>query len=358
MAERLRLASPGGVLAAGALTIGFSACSTEPEQSSPALGAADENAPSSRAPSSTPPETSLELSWDRLSGTGLYAGGDVSAGLAPDVAEYSPRFQQWQDGATARRFLWLPPAASIDIADPDHWTYPVGTRAWQELSRDGRRIETRFMQKLGADDWRYLTFHWTTDADAVSIEGGLMDASGTPHDIPHLVDCGSCHDNAPDRLLGVSLLQLEHEDSGLDLDRLAADGRLGSPPEQRPELPGDATAVAALGYLHANCGCCHNPHSVEFRSVDLELWLPATPVASLEQTPVYRTAVGVERQGLGAGTRLPTLRIAPGAPEESAVYQRMASRDPNVQMPPIGTQSVDESGLASVAEWIRSVPPR
>jgi hypothetical protein len=36
----------------------------------------------------------------------------------------------------------------------------------------------------------------------------------------------------------------------------------------------------------------------------------------------------------------------------------MASRDPNVQMPPIGTRAVDASGLAIVAEWILSLAPR
>jgi mono/diheme cytochrome c family protein len=262
------------------------------------------------------------------------------------------------DGATSRRFLWLPPAATIDTSVADHWTMPVGTRAWQELSRNGVRVETRFMQKVATDDWRYMTYHWTTDVDGVAVERGLVDAGGTGHDIPHLVDCGSCHDNVPDRMLGVSLLQLDHDGSGLNLKRLASSGRLSSMPEEHPALPSDPATRAALGYLHANCGSCHNPNSVEYRSVDLELWLPVTAVASLEQTPVYRTAVGVERQGLGAGTALPALRIAPGAPEASALYQRMASRDPNVQMPPIGTRVVDASGLATVAEWILSLAPR
>ncbi|MEO8185318.1 MAG: hypothetical protein ABI895_41450, partial [Deltaproteobacteria bacterium] len=111
----------------------------------------------------------------------------------------------------------------------------------------------------------------------------------------------------------------------------------------------------ALGYLHANCGTCHNPRSVEFRSVDLELWLPAAALESVEATPAYRTAAGVRRQRLGAGSVLPDLRIAAGEPEQSALYQRMATRDPNVQMPPLGTTLVDVKGLEVVGEWIRGL---
>src|SRR5690606_15047825 len=114
---------------------------------------------------------------------------------------------------------------------------------------------------------------------------------------------------------------------------LAASGRL-APALDPPELPGDDVARAALGYLHANCGSCHNPESVEYRSVDLELWLSVGALSSLSETPAYRTAVGVRRQGLGAASELPELRIAPGDPTRSALYHRMASRDPNVQMPP------------------------
>jgi hypothetical protein len=297
------------------------------------------------------------LSLDRLSGTGLYTEGDPAAGLAPEVLEYTPRFAQWNDGASPRRFLWLPLDAPIDATDPDHWTVPIGTRVWQELSRAERPIETRFMQKLDTGDWRFLTYHWMEPDDAVAVEGGLRDASGTGHDIPHLVDCGSCHDNVPDRLLGIGSIQLAHDGAGLTLAALTSSGRLSPPTPDPAELPGDATARAALGYLHANCGSCHNPSSVEYQSVDLELWLPVSRLGSITDTPAYRTSVGVRRQGLGAGSALPELRIAPGDPTESALYHRMSSRDPNVQMPPVGTKLVDTAALGAVAAWIGTLTP-
>lgn len=211
------------------------------------------------------------------------------------------------------------------------------------------------MEKIAPGEWRFMTYHWAKPDDATAIERGLSDASGTGHDIPHLVDCGSCHDNVPDRLLGVGAIQLDHDDAGLSLSTLASSGRLIPAPAAGGELPGDAMAHAALGYLHANCGSCHNRHSIEYRSVDLELWLSLSALGSVDDTAAYRTAVGIPRQGLGAGSPLPELRIAPGDPTRSALYHRMASREPNVQMPPVGTRLVDTAGLQAVGAWISAL---
>ena len=81
-----------------------------------------------------------------LSATGLYV--DTKKGdLAPDVREYQPQYTLWSDGATKRRWLYLPPGTKIDTSDMDFWLYPVGTKAWKEFSRDGKRLETRLMHK-------------------------------------------------------------------------------------------------------------------------------------------------------------------------------------------------------------------
>jgi hypothetical protein len=320
-----------------------------PASSANAIGSGDGGVDSGR-PSSAPPANPS----DRLSGSGLYAQNGPAQGPAPGVLEYAPRFGQWLDGAALRHFLWLPPGAVIDTSDADDWSYPSGTRAWQELARDGVKIETRFMEKLGPDDWRFMTYHWETDDDAIAVESGLTNADGSGHDIPHLVDCGSCHDNVSDRLLGVSSIQIADS----LLDQLTRAGRLSSAPAAGMELPGDATTRAALGYLHSNCGSCHNPRSIEYRSVDLELWLPVAALGSVEDTPVYRTAVDVPRRGLGAASALPALRVAPGSPSDSALYQRMASRDALVQMPPLGTKLVDTVAIENVAAWISGLGPR
>src|SRR5688572_31053294 len=64
----------------------------------------------------------------------------------------SSDLQLWADGATKRRWLFLPDGAQIDSADPDHWRFPAGTRLWKEFTRDGVRVETRIMHKTGDGD--------------------------------------------------------------------------------------------------------------------------------------------------------------------------------------------------------------
>jgi hypothetical protein len=45
-------------------------------------------------------------------------------------------------------------------------------------------------------------------------------------------------------------------------------------------------------------------------------------------------------------------RISAGQPDTSVVVRRMASRNPLVQMPPLGTRIVDDEGLALIRRWI------
>src|SRR5262245_14990157 len=89
----------------------------------------------------------------RLSETGLFA--DITREIwAPGVMAYAPRFQLWSDGADKRRWLWLPPDTRIDTSNMDSWAFPVGTKFWKEFTRDGVRVETRLIEKLGpGDDW-------------------------------------------------------------------------------------------------------------------------------------------------------------------------------------------------------------
>jgi hypothetical protein len=46
------------------------------------------------------------------------------------------------------------------------------------------------------------------------------------------------------------------------------------------------------------------------------------------------------------------LRIEPRHPEGSALLERMASRYPALQMPPLGTELVDRDAVALIRRWI------
>jgi hypothetical protein len=120
-------------------------------------------------------------------------------------------------------------------------------------------------------------------------------------------------------------------------------------PARRPELNADAGARAALGYLHANCGHCHNqqrPARSGKRCFDpengLDFRLRVGELGDVTQTAAYRTAVG------GA--------IKPGDPGGSEVVKRMSGRNRfPPSMPPLATERIDESGLAAVRGWIQEL---
>ena len=77
-----------------------------------------------------------------------------------------------------------------------------------------------------------------------------------------------------------------------------------------------------------------------------------------EQTPVYVTAVNVNKTGgLPAGV---TKRIQPGDSDASAVYIRDETRDPDggiapSQMPPLLVRTTDDTQLEATKQWINAL---
>jgi hypothetical protein len=308
----------------------------------------------------------------RLSDTGLYA--DVTSGrIAPDVLAYAPQYPLWSDGAAKRRWIRVPHREAIDAADPDAWRFPAGTMLWKEFSFGGRRVETRFMERRADGRWTYATYLWDdAERDAVlaperGVPGARPIGSGVRHDVPSVAECRACHQGHATEVLGFSALQLSpdrdplapHREApppgAVDLPALVARRLLrGLPARLLSEPPRiDAPtprARAALGYLHANCGGCHTSSGplaslglVLDRHVGMD---DGAPLSTAADRPS-----GFRPPGLAPDA--PALRVARGAPERSVLLRRMASRDPLVQMPPLGTHLVDEQAAALVAEFIQ-----
>src|SRR5688572_32525951 len=90
--------------------------------------------------------------------------------LPPDLAAtgydevektaFAPQYPLWTDGASKRRWIHLPPGAAIDATRPDDWVFPVGTKLWKEFSLGGRRIETRYIERLADGRWRFTAYAW------------------------------------------------------------------------------------------------------------------------------------------------------------------------------------------------------
>lgn len=312
----------------------------------------------------------------RLSQTGLYRD-PLSGELAEGVYQYAPRYELWSDGALKRRFVKLPPCSTIDSSDADFWSYPPGTKLWKEFVSDNHdgepvRVETRLIQKYTATKWFMTAFIWNDEqSDALAgpddDESSFVlqeNANGTSHDVPGRGACFECHGGMRDKVLGFSALQLAHPapDGYLTLERLIASGKLSDPPPRSMQLPGDALSVAAVGYLHANCGHCHNPNSQQ-ANLGLELWARAAALDGAELTTAYTTTVGIASQSSSKPAGQPELRVVPGSPEQSALYWRMVQppvfpSEPRggVHMPLIGTELTDEAGVALVRDWILNLP--
>jgi hypothetical protein len=279
---------------------------------------------------------------ERLSETGLYS--DIATKqLAPGTLEFAPTNVLWSDAAVKDRWIQLPAGARIDSSDMDHWRFPVGTKLFKQFSLDDKRLETRVIWRIGDSGNREAdtlvgAYVWDdAEAEATFAVGGANDLRGTDHDAPSAETCWRCHLGEPGNVLGFSALQLG-DVSALPLTDLPAE------PFAAPN--------SALGYLHANCGHCHNPNGAAWADSRMILRLDVGERDALA-TKIVQTTVGVPlEQWIGRGY---SFRIVAGDPAASAIYVRMSDRTPIVQMPPIATEHPDPGGLAILSTWIQSL---
>lgn len=235
-----------------------------------------------------------------LAETGLFAAGSVERVREANVA-FTPAYPLWTDGQAKRRWLYLPPGTAIDKSDPDRWEFPRGTRAWKEFSNPEGRIETRLIERLADGSWRFASYVW----NEAGTEATLAPDEGLPlRGIPSRGDCLACHGGAPAPILGYSAVQLERTIAG-------------ATPHER----------AALGYLHGNCGHCHNARA-----------LGATGLFLAQSAARPAASAALTRESV--------------AHRADEILRRVASTNPYVRMPPLGVTLADERGLESVRHWI------
>ena len=312
-----------------------------------------------------PPQTLQE--------TGLYSDF-ATLQVDPAHLPFSPQYPLWTDGAAKRRWIALPPNTAIDASDPEAWIFPVGTRLWKEFSFGGQRIETRYIERQPDGQWLYAAYAWSADGREAQLvsemgkRGAYPLGGGRSHTIPGVGDCKACHQGGLSEVLGFSALQLSPErDPGaphaeprsaldVDLNVLVEKGLLIGLPkslhEQPPRIEATSpTERATLGYLHGNCGHCHNRQG-SLKNVGLflrhELEAPnPLAIASTVEHPVKKRAPGQSPDA--------KLRVEPQRPDRSGLLQRVASRYPALQMPPLGTDLVDKSAVDLLERWISEV---
>jgi mono/diheme cytochrome c family protein len=295
--------------------------------------------------------------YQRLSETGLFVDGDPAT-IAADAMVFEPTYKLWSDGASKRRWIALPPGTQIDTSDMDHWIFPVGTKFWKEFSLDGVVLETRLIERYGTepDDYWMGAFVWNTDqSDAVFTADGQQNINDTIHDAPAQKDCGKCHRGDIGRILGFSAIQLTSPLTGPTLRTLNAMDLLTTPAaDDGYPAPGDAQAAQALGYMHANCGHCHNKNGAAWPDTRMVLRLRVAD-RDLLTSEVYQSIVDTKLEYWRGGAI--KLRVAPAQPDASAIAARMETRGSDNQMPPLATEIVDTAGIELVRAWITSLGP-
>lgn len=302
--------------------------------------------------------------------TGLYVAPGSSA-VDPANLGFSPQYPLWTDGAMKRRWISLPPGEVIDATDPDAWDFPVGTRFWKEFAFGGRPVETRYMERRPDESWLFATYVWDASGSTATLApvNGVSRAyefeDGSTHAIPSRVECGICHLSGRSVVLGFSTLQLSDDRDPYSLHAEPApppDLTLASLVDRGLILGLDRTFVlapprtstasatqrAALGYLHGNCGHCHNPYG-PLNRLGLYLRQPVDPGRSAALSTAFRRPLARSPAGILPGTEF---RISPGDPQLSAIPQRMATRAAALQMPPIGTARIDEDAVELINRWI------
>lgn len=293
---------------------------------------------------------------------------------------FSMQYPLWSDGADKQRVIALPPGTAVDASDPDAWRFPVGTRLWKTFSHAGRPVETRYIERAADGSWRYATYLWSSDGhDAVLAAARRAtvllsaDFPGGRYVVPSQGDCVACHALAPVPVLGFSALQLSgardpNAPNGRpraadepDLRALVERGVVRGLPHslwQTPPRIAAATPIerAALGYLHANCSHCHHdgtgrvPVKLNLRQRVAE---PEASAAAALRSMLDTPARFNGSDGADAGART----VVPGDAAASLITRRVRSRDPRVQMPPLGTEHADAEGIALLTRWIQQDLP-
>jgi hypothetical protein len=305
---------------------------------------------------------------------GLYSDWATKT-VSPENKEFIPGLQLWSDGALKTRWVHLPTnpdggTATIDTADMDEWTFPVGTKFWKEFrlpvgsSTTPTRIETRLIWKQGPQDWYRTTYRWSSDGEtsATELTSGQLDANGDGYQIPTQTDCNTCHDGRLDGVLGFEAVGLSAPAASLvTMGTLVNAGLLTAPPTAPIVIPGDAIESDALAWFHVNCGtACHNRGNGQASSTGFWMRLDVATLATVDASDTYTTGwdqptVGFHIPDLPDGST--TYRFEACDIAASAGYYRPDHRDGpdsgyGIQMPPIDTHRVDDAGIAEIAAWI------
>lgn len=297
----------------------------------------------------------------RLSELGLFRPLDPPVPV-PGLVPYEVNVSQWVDGASKRRWIALPDRSRIGFRPTGEWSFPAGTVAVEELSRE-RRLETRILVVDGTGGGFGAAYRWKPDgSDADLVDEGEtwqveQDGKSRPWYSPGPLECLACHSPPAGFVLGLSSRQLNRARSPEGQSQLrhwALRGMFDPAPREQdfselarlaPLSETSAPLVARVrSYLDVNCGGCHRPNGAGRGLLDARF---DTPLA--EQHLVNGSLVAGD-----LGIR-DARNVAPGEPSRSILFERVKRRGDPFKMPPTGSLEADPEVLKILAEWIEAL---
>jgi len=294
---------------------------------------------------------------------------------AEGVMPYEMATPLFTDFALKFRYAYVP-LGQAAAYDPDEaFAFPVGSALIKTFAyasdmarptEDVRMVETRVLLRQ-QDGWHAYAYVWNdaqTDA-TLKLAGAklpmqFIDAGGAPvtfiYAVPNKNQCKGCHAiNGEVAPIGPKARNLNRgtDHGGGPVNQIAAwaaAGMLtGAPdPAEAPSVPDwrDTTApleARARAWLDVNCAHCHRAEGAASNSGLFLTWGESDPVK-----------LGVNKRPVAAGRGAGDLAydIAPGEPEQSILFRRIASSEPGVMMPEIGRSLVDPEAVALMRDWI------
>lgn len=343
----------------------------------------------------------------------------------------------WSDQANKIRWAFIPRTSraksdgshrrtpKINFSERDGWKFPLGSILVKHFEIDtdqkkARRLETRLLVNK-ENGWRPYTYKWVPPnergqqpeayllepADSPDQFVDVLEISGSKRvwSYPRRSDCMSCHTQGSGTIIGVRTNQLNgvapYPVQGRTVNQLWAWRDLfevlggGIPPDPFTNArifgkPGVQYLTYAKlkdyfdssfsqtdrvrSYLASNCAYCHmgvgpTQMDLDFRWSKTSLWnMGIIPLKNQE------SKLSLVTPEIPAGARGKILRIAPGDPDRSSLYQRIVSRrdftaidpeDPkqlqnllnqtNSQMPPLGSHQLDPEIKYLFRDWIKGL---
>ena len=322
-----------------------------------------------------------------LSQTGAFQNLDTLEpvdGLIPyDLVE-----SFWSDGAIKKRWMGVPnngthdnAAEKIEYSSYDVWNFPVGSVLVKHFEIPinendpsiTKRLETRFSVKASNGNFYFATYKWNNQGtDAEIIAEGLdetitvTNADGTQSTqnwrYPSNVECITCHNPSSGGTLGTRTRYLNKDytypKTGRTANQLVTLSNLGILDASitdsdtgyllTSKAMNDANATLdekARSYLDLNCAYCHRPGTGNRGDFDLRLQRDIVQTGLLSAVPYV--SLGIPNEKI----------IDPGNSATSILYHRTASLDPNIKMPPLSKNKLDDQAVQLIDDWIEQLNP-